>query len=75
MSRVYRGPEIERDHYLVAAPLRIPPWQYKRKQQTRNSDKLFKINLWRDPSIRWLFKDRVSTLLQQVKISSDIEEE
>jgi hypothetical protein len=73
--RVYRGPEMETDHYLVAAPLRIPPRWYKRKQQTRNSDKIFKINLLRDPSITWLFKNRVLFLLQQVKISSNIEEE
>jgi exonuclease III len=72
---VYRGPETETDHYLVASPLRIPPRWYKRKQQIRNSDKIFKINLLRDPSIRWLFKNRVLTLLQQVKISSNIEEE
>jgi exonuclease III len=43
--RVYRGPELETDHYLVASLLRIPPRWYKRKQQTRNSDKIFKINL------------------------------
>jgi endonuclease/exonuclease/phosphatase family metal-dependent hydrolase len=49
--RVYQGPEIETDHYLVAAPLRIPPRWYKRNQQTRNSDKILKINLLRDPSI------------------------
>jgi hypothetical protein len=73
--RVYRGPQIETDHYLVASPLRISPRWYKRKQQTRNSDKIFKINHMGDPSIRWLFKNRVLTLLQQVKISSDIEEE
>jgi endonuclease/exonuclease/phosphatase family metal-dependent hydrolase len=24
-TRVYRGPEIESDHYLVIAPIRIPP--------------------------------------------------
>jgi hypothetical protein len=53
--RIYRGLEIETDHYLVAAPLRIPPRWYKRKLQTRNSDKVFKINLLRGPSIRWLF--------------------
>jgi exonuclease III len=50
--RVYRGPEIETDRYFVASPLRIPPRWYKRKQQTRNSDKIFKINLLRDPSIK-----------------------
>jgi hypothetical protein len=73
--RVYRGPEIETDHYLVASRLRMPPRWYKRKKQTRNSDKILKINFLRNPSIRWLIKNRVLTLLQQVKSSSDIEEE
>jgi hypothetical protein len=36
---------------------------------------VFKIDLLTDPSIRWLFERRVSSLLQEVKISSDIEEE
>jgi endonuclease/exonuclease/phosphatase family metal-dependent hydrolase len=57
--RVYRGPKIETDHYLVASPLRIPPTWYKRKQQTRNSNKILKINLLRDTNLRWLFKNRV----------------
>jgi hypothetical protein len=38
-------------------------------------DVIFKINLLRDPSIRWLFKNRVLTPLAQVKTSGDIEEE
>jgi hypothetical protein len=32
-------------------------------------------SLKRDPSIRWLLECRVSSLLQEVKISSDTEEE
>jgi hypothetical protein len=41
----------------------------------QNSEMVFRIDLLRDPSIRWLFEHRISLLLQEVKISSDVEEE
>jgi hypothetical protein len=46
----------------------------KEKKFMQNSEMVFRIDLLRDPSIRWLFECRVSSLLQEVKISSDIEE-
>jgi hypothetical protein len=41
----------------------------------QNSEMVFRIYLLRDPSISWLSESRVSSLLQEVKISSDTEEE
>jgi hypothetical protein len=50
-TRVYRGPEIESDHYLVIAPIRIPPRWIQRKPRVLNKELSFRVELLQDPSI------------------------
>jgi hypothetical protein len=41
--RVYRGPEIESDHYLVIAPILIPPRWIQKKPQVLNKELSFRV--------------------------------
>jgi hypothetical protein len=42
-TRVYRGPEIESDHYLVTAPIRISQRWIQKKPQVLNKELSFRV--------------------------------
>jgi hypothetical protein len=74
-TRVYKGLEIESDHYLVIAPIRIPPRWIQKKPRVLNKELSFRVELLQDPSIKWLFERRVNKPIEEIKEANTIEEE
>jgi hypothetical protein len=74
-TRVYRGPEIESDHYLVIASICISPQWIQKKSGVLNKEFSFRLELLQDASIKWLFERRVNKLIEEMKEANTIEEE
>lgn len=76
--RVFRGPEIESDHYLLICPIRLQPRWYKRKNkqaENQNIQSTYKVHLLNDSSIKWLYQKRLDELNETTTVSEDVEEE
>jgi hypothetical protein len=71
-TRVHRRPEIESDHYLVIAPIHIPPRWIQKKPQVLNKELNFRVELLQDPSIKWLFERRVNKMIEEIKEANNI---
>ena len=74
-ARVFRGPEIETDHYLLVCPIRLKPRWYKKKIQLKNNEVTFKVSLFRDPTIIDLYQKRMDNILDQSPSQDNIEDE
>mgnify|MGYP002224294368 CR=1 FL=1 len=77
--RVYRGANLNTDHYLLCTKINFPPrWLNKKKSSTIKSDteQFFKVRLLNDKSIRWLYTQRLNFHLNKAgDLNDDIEEE
>jgi hypothetical protein len=73
-TRVYQGPETESDHYLVIAPIHIPPRWIQKKPTVLNKELSSRVELLQDPSINWLFERRVNKLIEEIKEANTIQE-
>jgi hypothetical protein len=71
-TRVYRGPEIESDHHLVIAPIRITPRWIQKKPLVLNKELSVIVKLLHDPSIKWLFERRVNKMVEEIKEANNI---
>ena len=55
-ARVFRGSEIESDHYLLICHIRKKPKWYKKEKLQHGTDYIYKISFLRDRNASWLYR-------------------
>jgi hypothetical protein len=77
--RVYRGAQLDTDHFLLCAKLRfLPRWKNSKSYNKSNKnipETRYKTRLLNDNSTKWLYQRRTDELLKQFEESTDIEKE
>jgi hypothetical protein len=73
-TRIYRGPEIESNHYLLVCSISMELRWYERNKKN-NIYTSFKVNLFTDFSKTWLYKRRLRILVQETPTGDNVEEE
>ena len=77
--RVYRGIELNTDHYLLGVKVEFPPrWLNKKSknQIATKPDEFYKTNLLNDESTKWLYEQRIKFHMNKIEENSeDIEKE
>jgi hypothetical protein len=77
--RVHRGMELDTDHYLLCAKVKVPPrWLNKSgsKRILLKPEEFFKIRHIKDESVKWLYQQRVKIHLSNIPENyTDIVEE
>lgn len=64
-TRVYRGAEIDSDHYLVKTKIRIPKKYIKKKEyKAETTEGKYKIQLLEEESVRKLYQQRLESKLK-----------
>lgn len=74
-TRVYRGPNINSDHYMLLSRINLLTRWAKKKTTTQENQEYFKIHLLQDESTRRLYCTRLRQKLDQRAISLDVEME
>ncbi|KAJ4440326.1 hypothetical protein ANN_08465 [Periplaneta americana] len=75
-TRVFRGPEIESDHYLLVSSIRIKPrWHRKKKNTNQPQELSHRVSLFKESSIIWLYQKRLDTIIKETPIQNNVEDE
>lgn len=74
-TRVYRGPEIGSDHYLVISEIKLLRRWKKFRTKTINSEEVYKVYLLQDDGIKYLYQQRLGAYLANINTENDINRE
>lgn len=78
-TRVYRGSDINSDHYLLKSDIEIlARWKKKYTndyQHNQRKVEVFKVHLLRQESVKYLYQHRIVQKIEGTITSDDIEEE
>lgn len=75
-TRVYRGPDISSDHYLLISKLKIlKRWKKATSKNVNTESALFKVHLLKEDSIRTLFQNRLENYVTLKQRDNNINQE
>lgn len=74
-TRVYRGPDINSDHFLLVSKVAIPARWKRFKCKKKEYAETFKVHLLQQESIRKLYQRRIEQYMTQTSISRNINQE